>query len=73
MNNAILTSKDLKINPNLLKEVKEYIERNDLDEAYNVDDPDFMISITEINRKNIRNISAKNGFISNSNEVINLI
>jgi len=67
-----LLNKDLKRNPELLKEVKKYIDDNNLDDKYNIDNPDLMINVYPNEVKLNRLDKNRNAFLTNRNEVVEI-
>lgn len=65
-----LLNKDLKRNFELLKEVKEYIEKNNLENYIDLESPDLMIDIYE-DKSIIEEIKTNSiAFINSDNKVI---
>jgi len=67
-----LLNKDLKRNPELLKEVKKYIDDNNLDDRFSIDNPDLMINVYPDEMKLNRLDENRNAFLTNSNEVVEI-
>lgn len=67
-----LLNKDLKRNPELLKEVKKYIDDNNLDDKYNIDNPDLMINVYPNEVKLNRLDKNRNAFLTNRNEAVEI-
>ncbi|RIM32704.1 hypothetical protein BUY35_00005 [Staphylococcus cohnii] len=65
-----LLNKDLKRNPELLKEVKDYIEKNNLENHIDLESPDLMIDIY-VDKSIIGELQTNSiAFINSDNKVI---